>query len=418
MNIADDQVDSLARVLELIRSGTATTRPEIGHVSGYGRTLISQRLAQLEEVGLVGGDELRPSVRGRSPVILRFTAERAHVLVAVLDEFATSVALCDLSGAIVHKVIEERNPSVGLSASLDSVERLFDVLLEGHSGVPIWGIGVGLPAPVQYSTGRPAGSAITPLWEDFPVRDRLEARYSVPVWVDNDVNLMAFGESRSGASDDKSDTLYVRIAGGFGVGILSEGRLHRGATGAAGEIAHVQVDRLSTSRCYCGKLGCLVAVAGGPALIIAAKKALAEGVSSSLAERGDAEQAVTIHDIAQAATHNDPLAMDLVFESARALGSVLADLVNFYNPAKILVGGPLVHSNYAYLALLREEVFRQAHPLATRPLLIEEASFDETMGLRGAALMVVEELLSRNTLAQWINLGTPVGAFHGVAVVD
>jgi predicted NBD/HSP70 family sugar kinase len=125
---------------------------------------------------------------------------------------------------------------------------------------------------------------------------------------------------------------------------------------------------------------------------------------------------ITIESIAEAATHNDPLAMDLVLRSARALGSVLADLVNFYNPAKILLGGPLAHSNHSYLAVVREEVFRQAHPLATRPLTIDEAHFEESSGLRGAALMVMDELLSRNGIAKWINLGTPVAAFEGLAI--
>ncbi len=413
-NVTDDQVDSLVHVLELIRSGSATTRPDIAHASGYGRTLISQRLAQLQDVGLVSGEEVRLGVRGRAPVVLRFAAERAYVLVAVVDTFTISAALSDLSGELVRIFVEERVAAAGLEEILESIERLFDSLTESVDGLPIWGIGVGLPAPVRYSTGRPAGSAITPLWEDFPVRDRLEARYAMPVWVDNDVNLMAFGESRTGG-EDTSDIIYVRVAGGFGAGILSEGRLHRGATGAAGEIAHVQVDKQSTVRCYCGKTGCLVAVAGGPALIAAAETAIREGVSTALATSPRAHTNLTVEDIANAATHNDPLAMDLVYESARALGTVLADLVNFYNPAKILLGGPLAHSNHAYLAGVREEVFRRAHPLATRPLTIDEARFEESSGLRGAALMVVDEMLSRKGIARWINQGTPVGAFESLA---
>jgi predicted NBD/HSP70 family sugar kinase len=412
--VIDDPTDSLVRILDLVRDEVASTRPELVHASGYGRTLITQRLAQLQGVGLVSGEELRTAVRGRAPVILRFVSERAALLVAELGPASVSVGLANLRGEITSSISEKSEGiAVGLAVNLDQVERLFDRLLaERQDDLPIWGIGIGIPAPVQYLTGRPVGSAITPLWEDFPVRDRLEGRYHVPVWVDNDVNLMTLGEFRAGRARDKNDVIYVRVASGIGAGILSEGRLHRGATGAAGQIAHVEADQNSSVRCYCGKTGCLVAIASGAALVRAATEAVDEHVDSVLAGAVRAGRQLTISDVVVAAQHGDRLSTDLLLESARAVGSVLSSLVNFHNPAQVLLGGPVAHSGDAYLAAVREEIFRQSHPLATRRLSIDESALEESGGMRGAAFMVIDELLSRERIGKWINSGSPTAVFN------
>ncbi len=135
-------------------------------------------------------------------------------------------------------------------------------------------MGAGLPGPVEFAEGRPVVPPIMPGWDGYPVRERLSARYQVPAWVDNDVNVMALGELRAGIGRGEQELLYIKVGTGIGAGVVSRGRLHRGAQGAAGDIGHVSVLDDDSVLCRCGNTGCLEALVGGYAL---ARDGLAAG---------------------------------------------------------------------------------------------------------------------------------------------
>ena len=98
-----------------------------------------------------------------------------------------------------------------------------------------------MPGPVEFSTGRPISPPIMPGWDGYPVRERFSARYDAPVWVDNDVNVLALGEWRSGIAAGHDNVIVVKVGTGIGAGIIADGRLHRGAQGSAGDVGHIQV---------------------------------------------------------------------------------------------------------------------------------------------------------------------------------
>ena len=123
-----------------------------------------------------------------------------------------------------------------------------------------------MPGPVEFESGRPISPPIMPGWDGYPIRERFAARYGAPVWVDNDVNVLALGEWRSGVAAGHDDVVVVKIGTGIGAGIISDGHLHRGAQGSAGDVGHIQVDDDPTVVCRCGNIGCLEALAGGAAL--------------------------------------------------------------------------------------------------------------------------------------------------------
>ena len=130
----------------------------------------------------------------------------------------------------------------------------------------LWGIGIGVPGPVEFGSGRPISPPIMPGWDGYPIRERFTQRYRAPVWVDNDVNLLALGEWRSGVASGHDNVVVVKIGTGIGAGIISDGRLHRGAQGSAGDVGHIQVTDDPAVLCRCGNVGCLEALAGGAAL--------------------------------------------------------------------------------------------------------------------------------------------------------
>jgi predicted NBD/HSP70 family sugar kinase len=270
--------------------------------------------------------------------------------------------------------------------------------------VPTWGVAVGIPGPVDFESGRPVAPPIMPGWNGFDMRRRFEERFDAPTWVDNDVNLLAFSE-RSRRQDEMPDLIFCKVGTGIGAGLLSRGRIHRGANGAAGDIGHVRV-RDSDAQCRCGKVGCLEAEAGGWALVRDAEAAVADGGVGALArlvERGDT---ITPEAIAASAMDGDALAISLIQRSARLVGESIAALVNMFNPGVIVIGGAVSSAGEVFLAEVRQRVYELSLPLATRDLMIVRSHGDEKEPLRGGAEMVREQLFE-TTFPRWFAEGRP-----------
>jgi glucokinase-like ROK family protein len=297
------------------------------------------------------------------------------------------------------------------------VEQLFEGLRVGARRAPgrLWGVGIGVPGPVEFRTGRPSSPPIMPGWDGYPVRDRLAQRYRAPVWVDNDVNVLTLGEWRSGIAVGHDNVVVVKIGTGIGAGIISDGRLHRGAQGSAGDVGHIGVVDDPGVRCRCGNIGCLEALAGGAALARDGELAARVGRSARLREDLDRDGRVTAADVARAASFGDPVALALLTDAGRRVGLMLASVVNFFNPSLVVIGGGVAHSGDALMAAIRDAVQRRSLPLATRDLVIQRSSLGSQAGVIGAAAMVVDQLFARETLARWLPAGQPAGMPEVVA---
>jgi predicted NBD/HSP70 family sugar kinase len=224
-----------------------------------------------------------------------------------------------------------------------------------------------------------------PGWHDFPVPSAF-ARYECPVYVDNDVNVMALGEIGDGGG--QQDVLVVKVGTGIGCGIVVGGRIYRGAQGAAGDIGHIWVapPRGRTVVCRCGNENCLEAVAGGGALV---RDAVAAGLAVT-----------TTRDVVELAGRGDSDALELVRDSGRCIGAVLASLVNFFNPHRIVMTGGVATAGAPLLAGIREAVYGRSLPLAARSLEISVSDEPDLAGRVGAALMAIEGYLDEDAIDQ------------------
>jgi predicted NBD/HSP70 family sugar kinase len=195
------------------------------------------------------------------------------------------MAVTDLAGEPLATYEEDWDIARGPEETLDRVETLVEQIVADSPVSPpdMVGLGVGLPGPVEFASGRTISPPIMPGWSNFPVRDRLAGRFGVHVVVDNDVNTMAIGEQRLGLARGVDNFVFVKVGTGIGAGIFSNGLLHRGADGAAGDIGHIAVEGGSTVLCRCGRRGCLEAYAGGSALARQAQEAAETGQSKYLA---------------------------------------------------------------------------------------------------------------------------------------
>lgn len=398
-SLPGEQVDSLVTVLDAVRNGAATTRPEVAHLTGLGRNVVTQRVKELVSAGLLAEGDLGPSTGGRAPRELRFRAEAGVLLVAVLGATSIEVALADLAGNLHHHHGEAADVTEGPEPVLTRVAELFQEILDAlPEGTEIGGVGLGLPGPVEFETGTPVSPPIMPGWDGYDVRGFFSSRFRAPVWVDNDVNVMALGELRGGLAAGHHDVVLIKVGSGIGAGLVSRGALHRGAQGCAGDIGHVAVGE-STTPCRCGQLGCLEAHAGGFALARDGDALARSGKSELLAQVIADGHPVTAETVIQAALRGDLAARELVSTSGHLVGEALAGIVNFFNPSLILVGGGVAASGEIYMTELRRSVFNRSLPLATRTLQIMQSRPSDRAGLRGAAFMVVDELLSPKRLA-------------------
>jgi predicted NBD/HSP70 family sugar kinase len=378
---------SAGHLLDLVRGGRARTRTDLASQTGLGRSAVSQAVTALIANGLLREVGQGTSTGGRRPVVLAFDQQAGVILAADLGATHSRIAVTDLGGEPLAEVAEDIDIARGPGIVLGWVEERFeDVLtLAGRTPGDVRGVGMGVPGPVEFATGRPVSPPIMPGWDGFPVPERFEERYGVPALVDNDVNIMALGEHRVKWSDSEH-LLFVKVGTGIGCGIIAEGRIHRGALGAAGDLGHVRVSGHDDAVCHCGNSGCVEAVASGGAM---ARQLGALGL-----------KARTSRDVVSLAKGGNPEAVRRVREAGRLLGQVLASAVNFFNPAAIVVGGDVADADQLLLAGVREVVYQRSPPLATQHLKIVQSALGDRAGIRGAAAMVIENVLSPDAVNQ------------------
>jgi predicted NBD/HSP70 family sugar kinase len=403
------ELDSLATVLRLIRSGAAETRHEIETLSGLGRAVIVDRIATLTAWGLVDEGDLAPSQGGRAPRQVRFRAEAGYVLVGAIGNMSLGVGLADLSGRLIVEHHERSGIGIEAGHTLDRLEELFDWMLAEHPEArDVWGIGLAVTGPVELPNGRTGAESIlhlAPDWSEHPVSERLRARFNTSVWVDNDAHLMALGELRAGRGVGRQDLLFLKVGTGISVGLCSDGQIHRGARGYAGDIGHTVVAE-DGALCRCGNVGCLEALAGGVALAREANAAT-DGRSPYLAGLAATGRTLTAADVGMGAYHSDRFCIEILSRCGTLLGGTLATLVNAYNPSLVVVGGGVAQAGDILLSAMREALHRRSRSLATQEVTIVRSELGRTAGLLGAAFAVVDDLFTWDHLRAWIAEGRP-----------
>lgn len=363
-----------------LRDGQAWTRAELSQRSALGRAPVTARVDAMLAVGLLRPTGETVSTGGRPPTRFRFHGEARVVLAVDLGASHASVALLDLAGEVLVERTVPCDIADGPTVVLDRVTSIGLELLadRGRPVSDVAGVGIGLPGPVEHAVGRPVSPPIMPGWHDFDVPGHLGRTFSGPVLVDNDVNLMALGEHVRGHRGEH--LLLVKVATGIGAGIVSDGRLLRGALGSAGDLGHVRVSDAADAHCRCGNTGCLEAVAAGPA------------VAARLREQGLSVE--SSQDIVDAVNRGDVAALNAVRDAGRSLGEVLATCVNLLNPSVIVIGGKLSEAGEYLLAGVREVVYERSLPLATNHLRIVATTVGSLGGVIGAGAMVIDEVLS------------------------
>jgi glucokinase len=339
-------------------------------------------------------------IDGRHPIDARHPHDIRELVVGIdIGGTKTAVLVCDRIGSVVARAIAPTalgSPDV----VVESIAAAVEAVLEEHGATPddVAAIGVGVPGRVDPAAGS-VTLAVNLGWHDLPLGVLLQERLGIRTILDNDVRAAALGLHRRRVVGSVQSLAFLAIGTGISAGVVVDGKLHRGATGLAGEIGHVIVDRNGPA-CACGLHGCFEAISAGPAIARAAKEIGLENVDGATAEA-----------VFAAAAAGDDRAAAVIERAGRAVGWGIQLLALAYDVERIVIGGGVSHAGEAFMAPVRRELdrFRASSALSDeilRPELVVLLPPGADAGAWGA-VTVARELLEDDV---------GVGDAHGLEV--
>jgi len=380
-------------MLQTIFWSKGASRLALSEQLGYSKSKTNSLALSLLDLGLLQEAGLMGSTGGRRAENLHLNDGLGFLVGIDLGATSLEVAVMRPDLGIVAQHGEPADVRSGPGVVLARVRALMHSLLEQCGATPaqVVGIGMGVPGPVDFQSGQLVNPPLMPEWDSFSIRDYLREDFKAPLFVDNDVNLMALGELwrlRRGLSN----FLVIKIGTGVGCGIVCHGQVYRGADGSAGDVGHICVDT-EGPLCHCGKPGCVEVMAAGPAISRMATAAATSGQSAMLAEVLELTGTITPEDVGQASRNGDAAANSLIQRAGSLIGQMLASIVNFFNPSHVFIGGGITRIGPLFLASVRQSVYQRSLALSTRHLEIQYAPLAAQGGLVGAGVLAMQETL-------------------------
>jgi glucokinase-like ROK family protein len=390
------------KLIDLVRKYGEFTKADLATYTDYSRTKITSCIDSLLNKKIMIANNATEYTGGRRSKTFSLNGKLG--LVAGVDIGATSIDLgiADFSGKVLVRYSEPASIKDGPIKILGRVCSLLEKMLNENnlSSEKLSGIGIGVPGPVDFSVGTLVSPPIMPGWDRYPIIQTVQQWFpSANVVVDNDVNVMALGETNQGAGKGVDNLIFVKIGTGIGAGIICEGKIYRGSSGCAGDIGHIGVNK-SGPLCHCGNKGCLETVAGGPAIAERSLLAAQAGQNPIILRYYEKNGGVLrAEDVGDAAREGDALAIEVIRESGQFVGDVLAGLVNFYNPEMIVIGGGVSNLGNLLLSSIRQTILHRSLPLATRDLQIVFSQIGSDAGVIGAVNLAMDYMYSLSTVS-------------------
>ena len=312
-----------------------------------------------------------------------------------VDVGGTKVAagLVTSRGEILSRVRVPMTSREDAAAGLRSVEEAIDAALSAEPArtASIAGIGIVSPGPVDPLRGIVVNPGNLPCWRKYPLVAEIKKSRGLPTLLDNDANAAALAEARWGAGTGYPSVFYVTIGTGIGTGLVLDGSIYHGRTGAAAEGGHVSIDYRGPL-CPCGKRGCIEALAAGPALAHRARESLAaRGLEARtlLALTGGDPAAVTAEIVAKAWHDRDPLATALLEETADLLAIWLGNMVDLFDPDVIVVGGGMGELIAGWFGPMRQQITKWCVNSRCGEIPLVRAHYGEDSGVAGGAALCI-----------------------------
>jgi glucokinase len=322
--------------------------------------------------------------------------ETNEILVVGVDIGGTKVAagLVDRNGEIKSQIRTPMVANRGAGEGLAAVVSAIDLLLSHDPKMRtlIRGIGICAPGPLDPKTGVVINPPNVPCWRDFPLATEVEKVYRVPVKVENDANAAALAEARWGAGRGYRHIFYAGVGTGIGSGIVFDGKIYNGRTGAAAEGGHMSI-AYDGPRCGCGKPGCIEILAAGPAIArrARAKLASAQGHRSAILDlaKGNID-AVTSEMVGQAYAAGDPVAKQVLHETVDLLSLWLSNIIDLLEPDVIILGGGVAAMLSPFFGDIADGIAKYCIISRCREIPLLKAHYGADAGIAGGAALCSE----------------------------
>ena len=394
MDVAKDSSRSV--ILDAIRRAKRIARIDLAQATDISPATVTTITAEMIREGLieeVARDETKgQSRRGRPRVDLKLRAD-AHLVAGLkVAEGAISVVLVDFEGTVVHQHAHPREKSpVAFALFVDQVKQALEAALAHvpYSHDDLSAIGIGIAGVVDAKRGFVHWS---PYLSDrnLDLAVHLRDAMALPVFLDNDANLVAMAEQYLGTAQNTANFIVVTIESGVGMGIVIDNQVYRGTRGCGAEFGHTKV-QLDGALCRCGQRGCLEAYVADYALVREAS------FDASLFQNTSPESSV--QDLLAAARSGNPTAESIVTRSSRIFAMGLANLVNLFDPELIILSGERMSFDHLYAEDVMEAIKSSIVQVDAAPPEILIHKWGDFMWERGAAafaLVGVAELSLRD----------------------
>lgn len=377
------------QVFEHVRAAGRAARADVTRALGISPGSVTTITADLIATGLLREVEGLPreTGRGRPPVALEVIPESRYVIGIKLSDERHTAVLTDFAGNICADVtLSTPNVRKSLGAVLDEVSALMDSLIakSGMTFDNISAVGIGVSGMVENQTGTIAWSPLL-IHKDVPFGEAFTRRFNMPVYLDNDANLLTLAELWFGAGREMSDFVVVTVEHGVGMGLVLNNRLFRGSRGMGMELGHTKV-QLDGALCRCGQRGCLEAYLADYALAREAATALDQAHEQSLSPHQLLEGLFT------RAKEGNQAAQTIFRRAGRYLSVGLANIVQLFDPDLIILAGERMQYDYLY----EDEVIREMESLTLlegrRPPRIVTHAWGDFVWARGATALALSAL--------------------------
>ena len=350
---------------------------------------------ELLSAGIIKEKGQGTSTGGRRPIIYGLEPESFYLLCIDVDRFQVGLTILDSrlnlkAGIETHEICFQENTSY-----LDKIYEYAIHILDtsGINKELLIGIGLSMPGAIDSVNGINYSYFYNP--EETLAR-ALETKFKLPVFIENDTNVLALAELWLGHARNKRNALVLLLSWGIGLGLILDGKLYRGASGFAGEFSHISVMD-NGKLCWCNKQGCLETIASATALSILVKEGINNGSASSIFEAVDKSKEYIDPSIVIAAANNgDQFAVNILSEVGSKLGKGIASLIQILNPEIIILGGRMAEAKQYITTPIQHALNSHCNPLLTSNISITSTHLGEEAIALGLAILMVDNLLSNN----------------------